>query len=327
MERTNAKNSKKICGLVVSAFLTVITGYFLLRQLPPGAVLSQWADFPFYAYGIGLGLTAIFIWLRAMRFKTISAASLPAWRLFPPAASYSLTSRIFPGGTADLLLPFYLRPYGIGTGESLVVAFASRWFDLAGAILLGFLLGGWLFGGALAIPPLALAIGIAGVSAVGVLALPGPRQWGLDALGRIKLPSLQFLIAEVIRSLQLLQKLSPGRLVGLAAVTICMKLLTSGIYYVLATGLAVEISFPKLFFASVLTSLFLAFPLQGVGGLGTEEAWWTASLRMVGMHIPQAILLGLTFHLLNILFVAILGVVPLLGRIFSSSLLAKGEPQ
>ncbi len=311
--------------MVVSVLLTVTTGYFLLRQLPPGEILREWVGFPFYAYALGLALTAAFIGLRAMRFKAIAAASLPAWRLFPPAASYSLTSRIFPGGAADILLPVYLRPYGIGTGESLVVAFASRWFDLAGAILLGLLLGGWLFGGTLAIPPLAVAVGLAGMIPVGVLAFPGLRQRGLDALGRTKLPRLQLLAGEIIRSLQLLRKLSPAKLAGLAMVTIGMKLLTSGIYFILATGLAVEISFPKLFFASVLTSLFLAFPLQGVGGLGTEEAWWTASLRMVGLHMPQAILLGLTFHLLNILFVAILGGVPLFGRIFSASLSLKGE--
>ena len=46
--------------------------------------------------------------------------------------------------------------------------------------------------------------------------------------------------------------------------------------------------------------MLLAVPLQGIGGLGTMQVWWTAALTLLGWPADDALAAGLAVHLLDL---------------------------
>jgi uncharacterized membrane protein YbhN (UPF0104 family) len=83
-------------------------------------------------------------------------------------------------------------------------------------------------------------------------------------------------------------------------------------YWQFAQSLHIAVRFAQVFKALVLYSLLMIIPLPSLAGFGTSEAGWMVALRSQGIGLPQAALAGLTFHVGNLLLLAILGGLPML---------------
>jgi len=55
-----------------------------------------------------------------------------------------------------------------------------------------------------------------------------------------------------------------------------------------------------LWFALSIRTLLLAVPVQGFGGLGTTQLWWTAGLTLLGYPAGEALATSLAIHLLDL---------------------------
>ena len=60
------------------------------------------------------------------------------------------------------------------------------------------------------------------------------------------------------------------------------------------------LSLVQVWFALSIRTLLLAVPIQGLGGLGTMQVWWTAGLTLLGWPAQQAIAASLAVHLLDL---------------------------
>ena len=56
----------------------------------------------------------------------------------------------------------------------------------------------------------------------------------------------------------------------------------------------------QVWFALSIRTLLLAVPLQGVGGLGTTQLWWTAGLTLLGWPADEALAASLAVHVLDL---------------------------
>ena len=56
----------------------------------------------------------------------------------------------------------------------------------------------------------------------------------------------------------------------------------------------------QVWFALSIRTLLLAVPIQGLGGFGTTQVWWTAGLTLLGWPVDDAIAASLAVHLLDL---------------------------
>ena len=155
---------------------------------------------------------------------------------------------------------------------------------LAGVILPGALLGGGVV--------LALLI------AAGLTALfwSRPRRIIAGWLERLALPAsiderLHFAIEELGTG---------SRPVLLVMATLVARVATGLQYFALFAAIDQPLSLVQVWFALSIRTLLLAVPIQGVGGLGTMQLWWTAGLTLLGWPAQEAIAASLAVHLLDL---------------------------
>src|SRR5438034_823529 len=63
----------------------------------------------------------------------------------------------------------------------------------------------------------------------------------------------------------------------------------------------VPISLVQVWFALSIRTLLFAVPVQGLGGLGTTQLWWTAGLTLIGWPARAALATSLAVHLVDLL--------------------------
>ena len=96
------------------------------------------------------------------------------------------------------------------------------------------------------------------------------------------------------------EELGTGSRPTLLVVSTMLARLATGIQY-LALFAAIEpLSFVEVWFALSIRTLLIAVPLQGLGGLGTMQLWWTAGLTLLGWPADQALTVSVGVHLLDL---------------------------
>jgi len=56
----------------------------------------------------------------------------------------------------------------------------------------------------------------------------------------------------------------------------------------------------QVWFALSIRTLLFAVPVQGLGGLGTTQLWWTAGLTLIGWPPQIALATSLAVHLVDL---------------------------
>src|SRR5205823_14952702 len=87
----------------------------------------------------------------------------------------------------------------------------------------------------------------------------------------------------------------------LVAATVAARIATGLQYFALFAAIDQALSLQQVWFALSIRTLLLAVPIQGLGGFGTTQVWWTAGLTLLGWSAPAALAASLAVHLLDLL--------------------------
>jgi uncharacterized membrane protein YbhN (UPF0104 family) len=293
-------SSKRWLRVAVPMVVTAALLFLVLRAVPlaqlgetlsdvsPGLVLlAALAAFSFivaraWRYRLLLGNG------QPRRMRTILTVTLSSWG----------ASLILPGPSGDAAFVMLARtrlgaPVAVGVGASVL----SRLLDVASLLLValitaplaGVMLPGPLLGGGVA---LALLI------ALGLTALfwNQPRRIIVGWIERLALPpSIHDRLHVAIEELG-----SGSRPALLVAATVAARVATGLQYFALFAAIDQPLSLVQVWFALSIRTLLLAVPIQGLGGLGTMQVWWTAGLTLLGWPAQEAIAASLAVHLLDL---------------------------
>ena len=292
--------SRRWLRIGVPVVVTAALLYLVLRAVPPGELAETLTE-----VSPGLALLAAlaafgFIAARAVRYRlllgngeprsmrTILAVTLSSWG----------ASLILPGPSGDAAFVMLARtrlkaPVAVGVGAALL----SRLLDVASLLLVALItapLAGVVLPGALLGGGVVLALLIA----AGLTALFWSRSRRIIAgwLERLALPAsiherLHFAIEELGTG---------SRPVLLVMATLVARVATGLQYFALFAAIDQPLSLVQVWFALSIRTLLLAVPIQGVGGLGTMQLWWTAGLTLLGWPAQEAIAASLAVHLLDL---------------------------
>src|SRR5256714_1731 len=279
--------------IVVTAALLVQ----LLRVVRPAAVSEAHADvLPGFVLLAALAAFS-FILARAWRYRLLLGNGQPRRMrtILPVTLSSWGASLILPGPSGDAAFVMLARtrlgaPVAVGLGASVL----SRLLDVASLLLVALItapLAGVLLPGALLGGGVALALLIA----LGLTALfwHQPRGIIVSWLERLALPpSIHDRLHAAIEELG-----SGSRPALLVAATVAARVATGLQYFALFAAIDQPLSLVQVWFALSIRTLLLAVPIQGLGGLGTMQVWWTAGLTLLGWPAQEAIAASLAVHL------------------------------
>ncbi|POB11925.1 lysylphosphatidylglycerol synthase transmembrane domain-containing protein [Sulfobacillus sp. hq2] len=315
----------KWLGALIVLLLTGMAVVLFFHKIPVHAIEAAWDRLSWPVLLWALGCQIVFVELRTLRFSRM-AGSLQAtaqevaarpYQWFGPTAAYSMTCSVFPGGVGELLLPLYLKPYGVPGSASLGLAVGGRLFDVGWSVILAFVFSLWL------LPQhgwttvrFSLIVGAIAMLAVILLIRLVNGERMIQRVEQRHLPHwMGKVITATFRAQAVMTRLSWIDMVVLSLITIGMKISSTLFYQVIAHGLGYSVGFFHIGAAMMFFSLFMVFPLQGVAGFGTTEAWWMLALTLVGTPLKESIVLALAFHVLNLLYVSGLGGIYMLARL------------
>jgi uncharacterized membrane protein YbhN (UPF0104 family) len=300
MMRRFISQHRRLLRILVPVLVTVALLFLVLRAVKLGDLVDTLSEVsPGLALLAALGAFT-FAMARAWRYRlllgdgqpkpmgTILAVTLSSWG----------ASLLLPGPSGDAAFVVLARtrlkaPVAVGVGAALL----SRLLDVASLLLV-----------ALVTAPLAgvhlpriLLIGgvvVAVLIGIGLTALFwGPsRRVLVSRLERLALPPaiherLHFAIEELG---------SGSRPALLVTATLVARVATGLQYYALFAAIGQPLSLVQVWFALSIRTLLLAVPLQGIGGLGTMQVWWTAGLTLLGWPAGIALAASLAVHLVDL---------------------------
>jgi hypothetical protein len=173
----------------------------------------------------------------------------------------------------------------------------SRLLDLVSLVLIA-LLSAPLAGGI--VPGVALVVGsvLALVVVIGLVALFWDPTRHAIVARLVQLPVLGRLVARVEPALHELG--ADSRPVAMIATTIAARLATGLQYWALFAAIGQPLSFWQIWFALSIRTLLLGIPIQGIGGFGTGQLWWTGALTLVGWSFEDALAASVAIHVLDL---------------------------
>jgi lysylphosphatidylglycerol synthase-like protein len=274
--------------------------FLVLRAVRPSVLAETLAE-----VSPGLALLAAlaafgFVAARALRYRLLLGNGQPRRMLTILGVTLSSwgASLILPGPSGDAAFVMLARtrlkaPVAVGVGAALL----SRLLDVASLLLVALItapLAGVILPRALLGGGVALALLIAG----GLTAL----FWGRSRRALVGWLERQALPRSIHERLHFaIEELGSGsRPVLLVAATLAARVATGLQYFALFAAIDQPLSLVQVWFALSIRTLLLAVPLQGLGGLGTMQVWWTAALTLLGWPAEEALAASLAVHLLDL---------------------------
>lgn len=306
---------KKYLYKILLGFFVTLLFLFLLSRLQRISVqelvdLFVSASPRFLLLGFLAVLAANLV--RSLRFHYLLRCQGSFWGLFACNNLYNLTTATFPGGLGEIFSVFIFQRYNsLNTGTAFSLIVLSRLFDLLSLCLI-----------------LLVALRHCSCSLA--------RLLFLAALG-LAIPSFLLLIPPVSRSLvALLNRLLPGHalferpkafLTQVEGALSCVRHTRQWLFLlflslvvmvlnILSLEMLVEAMGQRLSFsASAVTfgiyAVLQLLPVHGLGGVGTQEAWWTLGLTSVGLArevaVPGSFFLHGMFYLYILLIALLFG--------------------
>jgi hypothetical protein len=280
--------------------ITVALLLLVLRAIHPGELAETLS-------GVEPGLLALafiaafgFICARTWRYHVLLGRErvASARGLLPITLASWGVSLLLPGPTGDGTFVWLSRsrlglPLTLGAGAVII----SRLLDVVSLVLIALLLAP-LAGGI--VPKVALVLGsaLAILIVIWLVALfwDRPRH---AAVGRlVQLPALGRFVARVEPALHELG--ADSRPLAMIATTIAARAATGLQYWALFAAIGQPLSFWQVWFALSIRTLLLGIPIQGIGGLGTSQLWWTGALTLLGWQFDDALAASLAIHLLDL---------------------------
>ena len=257
------------------------------------------------------GAAGVFNLIRAVRYRILlaSAEKIPIARMTGISTTAWAISLALPSVFGDAAFVWLLRRgTGLGITRGGAAALLSRAADVTSFVLIVMLASPFL--GVHLAPAVKVAVSLVGVGVLVVmlaLVTSGPRRALLEMARRF--PRLAGPTDRVEGALAGMSR--RPTLLGLTATTLLARACSAIEYMALFAALGAPLGFWQASFAVSIRTLFLAVPVQGVGGLGTTQLWWTTSLLLLGRPLSSALVTGIAIHVLDLAVsvpVAIIGV-------------------
>ena len=273
--------------------------FLVLRAIRPTELRATLAEVSPELVIIAAVPAFVFICARAWRYRlligagphhngTILAITLGSWG----------ASLILPGPTGDAAFVWLARqrlgtPVAVAAGAAVL----SRLLDVASLLLIA--LAAAPLAGVL-LPHLVLAGGAALsvlIAAALVALFAGRSRRALVVwLSKLPLPSA---IGQPLHAA--IEELGSGyQPLTLVLLTLAARLATGLQYFLLFAAIDQPLSIVQVWFALSVRTLLLAVPVQGLGGLGTTQVWWTVGLTLLGWPADVALTTSLAVHLLDL---------------------------
>jgi uncharacterized membrane protein YbhN (UPF0104 family) len=298
--RRLGRQHRPFLRVAVPVVVTVAVLFLVLRAIRPATLAETLAEVRPGLVALAALAAFAFVAARAWRYRlllgddpprrsgTILAVTLSSWG----------ASLILPGASGDAAFVLLARtrlkaPVAVGVGAAVL----SRLLDVVSLLVIA-LITAPLAG--VILPRLLLVAGggLAVLITAGLTALfwNRPRSMIVGWLERLALPSA------IHQRLHLaIEELGSGsRPVLLVTATVVMRVATGLQYLALFWAIDQQLSLVQVWFALSIRTLLLAIPIQGVGGLGTTQVWWTAGLTLLGYPAGEALATGLAVHLLDL---------------------------
>src|SRR3989442_1045157 len=267
-------------GLLRAAVSVAVGGvllFFVLRAIRTADLLETLSDIsPGLAVLAAIGAFS-FIVARAWRYRLLLGIerSKTGTLLAITFASWG-ASLVLPGPSGDAAFVLLARtrlktPVAVGAGAAVL----SRLLDVASLVLIAVLIS------------------------AGLTAMFWARSRRLIVTWLESLPLPPALHQRLHVAIEELG--SGSRPMLLVTATLAARIATGLQYFALFAAIDQPISLVQVWFALSIRTLLFAVPVQGLGGLGTTQLWWTAGLTLIGWPARAALATSLAVHLVDLL--------------------------
>ncbi|NTV23541.1 MAG: flippase-like domain-containing protein [Nanoarchaeota archaeon] len=299
--------------ILISVLLTIILVYFLLQQISFASVISTLKEFPLPTLAFGFLLYVLSYLVRTLRFSILIMKKIRLAELFFIVCVHNMMTSLLPMRAGELSYVYLTGERGERKTRSLAAVLLVRLFDMS-AIALIFIAAMTLTGLADTRFITLGAFAFAAVSAFFfVLFISYKNIAWLSKLQLMRTKPAQYILTRAEETLTYCVKEDKKKLFQLFLLSLLLWSISFSMSYFLVLPLGIDLGFGKTIAAFCFTALISAIPIQGVLGFGTVEAGWTIIFMYYGVEKGLAIPSGFSFHILNILFFLVLGIVGLFG--------------
>ncbi len=283
-----------------SLLVTVVLLLLVLRAIHPAELAETLRDVAPGLLVLALVSAFGFICARTWRYHVLLGRERVATSrsLLPLTLASWGISLLLPGPTGDGTFVWLLRsklrtPLTLGAGAVIV----ARLMDVVSLVLIALLLAP-LAGGI--VPRAALVLGsvLAVLIVIGLVALFWDHTRHAILARLVQLPVLGRFVARVEPALHELG--ADSRPWAMITTTVAARLATGLQYWALFAAIGQPLSFWQVWFALSIRTLLLGIPIQGIGGLGTGQLWWTGALTLLGWQFEDALAASVAIHLLDL---------------------------
>jgi uncharacterized protein (TIRG00374 family) len=311
-------------GMLVSVLIALAIVLLLLKltNVSPSFILETLRGISPLVLLFGLVLHMVTYLLRSIRFRLLIHSARPSLAsLFDIVTVHNLMNHVLPFRTGELSYFYLVRSlHGVPVAEGLGTLAICRIMDLmAFALFYPFAII-FLYLQGFSFPPyvwpvlwtvvplffllaaLLVVLSVRGKALVGLLrrfvgrSPGGGSRWVDRVLEKLEEAAYSF------------QHLGAKRVyLGTFLLSLAIIGLLYVIIYILLVGMGYPMGLPLVIFCSTLASVGQLLPLYSFGGFGTLEAGWTVGCLMAGFSKEMGMASGLSFHIIALGYVSIMG--------------------
>jgi uncharacterized protein (TIRG00374 family) len=307
----------KITAVVITLFFVAI----LFTQISPGDIVKTISQVNLLCLIAGFFLYTGCYFFRSVRFYYLLNREITVQDLFPVVCLHNFINMVLPAKTGELSYIYLVnKHHGRTVGEGIATLLIARIFDIISISAL------FLVSFAIIVHSLTVNTGfiywvilVLGLFIVLLFFFLNKSRSFLEAFVKLcsfagieKTRPVNF---TVIKGEETVAALETARITKEYSF-ITIFLLSSGIWgclyaftalMVIAMGVHAGIS--AIVFACTFAFMTAILPVQGIGNFGTFEAGWTVGFLSIGVPVELAVSTGFSYHIINVIFNGILGLV------------------
>jgi uncharacterized membrane protein YbhN (UPF0104 family) len=289
---------RRVFRAATTVIVTVVLLALVIHAIRPAQLVETLSEISLPLAIVAAAAAFVFIASRAWRYRLLLGANRDFGTLLAITLTSWGASLLLPGPSGDATFVWLARsrlqtPLAVGAGAAVL----SRLLDVASLVIIALLtapLAGVRLPAALLAGGLIIAVVIAGC--LTALFWDRPRTRITRWLETLPLPA-----GFHTRLHDALEELGSGsRPALLVAATAVARLATGLQYFALFAAIDHPLSLVQVWFALSIRTLLIAIPIQGLGGLGTMQVWWTAGLTLLGWPAADALSTSLAVHLVDL---------------------------